>query len=127
MSALEEYREYVTRVTAKWPDGMVSSVVFETADAAIAELEAENKRLQGIMGICSGPCHGSVGEEYIVKVHEVVAELASAKDGFWRREEECEALAERLNVAEELSRKSFCVFCQEVMEKDLNVMPQIAP
>jgi len=45
VSALEEYREYVTRVTAKWPDGMVSSVVFETADAAIAELEATIERL----------------------------------------------------------------------------------
>ena len=46
----------------------------------IAELEAENERLKTIMGICSGPCHGSVGEEYIVKVHEVVAELAALKD-----------------------------------------------
>ena len=45
----------------------------------IAELEAENERLKTIMGICSGPCHGSVGEEYIVKVHEVVAELAALK------------------------------------------------
>ncbi len=48
-------------------------------DARIAELEEENERLKTIMGICSGPCHGSVGEEYIVKVHKAVAELAALK------------------------------------------------
>ena len=45
----------------------------------IAALEAENERLKMVMGICSGPCHGPAGEQYIVKVREVVAELATLK------------------------------------------------
>jgi DNA repair exonuclease SbcCD ATPase subunit len=49
-------------------------------DAAVAKMEQaenENERLRATMGICSGPCHGQAGEQYIVKVHEVVAELAA--------------------------------------------------
>ncbi len=45
----------------------------------LQELEAENERLQTTMGICSGPCHGRAGEQYVVKVHEVEAELAALK------------------------------------------------
>ena len=50
-----------------------------TLQAQVKAKDAEIAELKDIAAICSGPCHGSKGDDYISSVKKLKAELAATK------------------------------------------------